>query len=276
MRRNGVFIILTVLALSLLAANNLGAAPKADLWPRWNRHDAASTVKVDHSAWDRFLNRYLVTDHPSGINRIRYGDVTAGDRRLLDSYIERLQGTPVSPLNRDEQMAYWINLYNAATIRVVLDHYPVSSITKINLSSGLFSRGPWEAKLLEVEGEAISLNDIEHRILRPIWKDPRVHYAVNCASMGCPNLQNRAYTAANLEVLLDRGAREYVNHPRGVSVEGKKLVLSSIYDWFQEDFDGSEEGVLRHLRRHAAPELATELDNYSGRIGYAYDWSLNE
>ena len=274
MRMDRRFITLTL--LGLLLSSILGAAPKADLWPRWNRHDAASTVRVDHSAWDRFLNRYLEVDHPSGINRIRYADVTAGDRRQLDSYIERLQGTPVSRLNREEQMAYWINLYNAATIRVILDHYPVSSITKIDLSSGLFSRGPWEAKLLEVEGEEISLNDIEHRILRPIWKDPRVHYAVNCASMGCPNLQNRAYTAANLEVLLDRGAREYVNHPRGVSVEGKKLVLSSIYDWFQEDFDGSEEGVLRHLRRHAAPELATELDNYSGRVGYAYDWSLNE
>jgi hypothetical protein len=274
MRRDRRFITLTL--LGLLLSSILGAAPKADLWPRWDSHDAASTATVDHTAWDRFLSRYLVTNHLSGINRVRYGEVTAGDKRKLESYIESLQGTAVWRLNREEQMAYWINLYNAVTVRVILDHYPVSSITKIDLSSGLFSRGPWEAKLLEVEGEEISLNDIEHRILRPIWKDPRVHYAVNCASMGCPNLQNRAYTAANLEVLLEKGAREYVNHPRGVSVEGKKLVLSSIYDWFREDFDGSEEGVLRHLRRHAAPELAKKLDDYSGRISYAYDWSLNE
>jgi hypothetical protein len=269
------FNILVTVGL-LLFTSSLMAAPKADLWPRWESHDPSSSVVVDHSAWDRFLNRYLITDHPSGINRLRYGDVTAKDRQELGSYIDSLQGTPVSRLNRDEQMAYWINLYNAVTVKVILDHYPVSSITKIDLSSGLFSRGPWDAKLLEVEGEEVSLNDIEHRILRPIWQDPRVHYAVNCASIGCPNLQNLAYTAANLEVLLEKGAREYINHPRGASFQGKKLVLSSIYDWFQEDFGGSEEGVLRHLRRYAAAELAGRLDGYSGRIDYAYDWSLNE
>ena len=187
-----------------------------------------------------------------------------------------LQTVRVSALNRNEQQAYWINLYNAATIKVILDHYPVSSITKVKLSSGLRSRGPWDAKILRIEGEEVSLNDIEHRILRPIWKDPRVHYAVNCASIGCPNLQDRAYTAANVEVLLEKAAKEYISHPRGVSLKGKKLKLSSIYDWFQEDFEGSEEGVLRHLRRYAAPELASELDSFSGRISYGYDWSLNE
>jgi hypothetical protein len=231
---------------------------------------------VDHAAWERFLSRYLATDHPSGINLLRYAAVTPEHRRGLASYIESLEGTAVSRLNRDEQMAYWINLYNAVTVKVILDHYPVSSITKIDLSSGLFTRGPWDARLIEVEGEEISLNDVEHRILRPIWQDPRVHYAVNCASIGCPNLQKRAYTAANLEVLLEQGARKYVNHPRGVSFQGKKVVLSSIYDWFQEDFGGSEEGVVRHLRRYAAPELAEKLEEYSGRIGYEYDWSLNE
>lgn len=269
------FIIPATLGL-LLSISNLGAAPKADLWPRWESHNPASSAVVDHSAWERFLSRYLVSNHPSGINRVRYDEVSAEDRRELESYIESLQGTPVSSLNRDEQMAFWLNLYNAVTVRVILDHYPVASITKIDLSTGLFSRGPWEAKLLEVEGEEISLNDVEHRILRPIWQDPRVHYAVNCASMGCPNLQDRAYTTANLEVLLEKGAREYINHPRGASFQGKKVVLSSIYDWFQEDFGGSVEGVLRHLRRYAAPELAGKLDSYSGRISYQYDWSLNE
>jgi hypothetical protein len=275
MRRVGGRIIAMSLEL-LLAAGSLGAAPKADLWPRWERHDPASTIKVDHAAWNRFLNRYLVTDDPSGINRVRYGDVTAQDKRELDSYIRDLQAVAVSDLNREEQMAYWINLYNALTVKVILDHYPVASITRIDISPGLFNRGPWDARLLRIEGQEVSLNDVEHRILRPIWKDPRIHYAVNCASIGCPNLQNRAYTAANLEQLLDKGAREYINHPRGVSFQGKKLVLSSIYDWFQEDFGGSEEGVLRHLRRYADPLLAAKLQDYSGPVSYEYDWSLNE
>jgi hypothetical protein len=207
---------------------------------------------------------------------LRYGDVTPEDRRRLEAYLDELESVAVSGLNRDEQEAYWINLYNALTVKVILDHYPVSSITKIDLSSGLFSRGPWDAKLVEIEGESVSLNDVEHRILRPIWKDPRIHYAVNCASLGCPNLQSRVYTSSNLEELLEKGAREYVNHPRGASFEGRRLVLSSIYDWFQEDFGGTEDGVLRHLRRYADPELNGKLANYSGRISYEYDWSLNE
>jgi len=262
--------------LLVVLAGRLVAAPQADLWPRWQAYDPGSDRVVDHSAWERFMAKYLVTSHPSGINRVEYGEVSAADKQTLKSYLDDLQQVPVSQLNRNEQKAYWINLYNAATLDIVLDHYPVSSITKVNLASGLFSRGPWEAKILKIEGQEVSLNDIEHRILRPIWKDPRVHYAVNCASIGCPNLQDRAYTSKNTEVLLEKGAREYINHPRGAAFEGKKLVLSSIYDWFQEDFGGSDQGVLRHLRRYAAPDLAGKLESFSGRIDYQYDWSLNE
>jgi hypothetical protein len=152
-RGRGIGTLIT-LGLLLPAATNLGAAPKADLWPRWERHDPASTATVDHSSWDLFLSRYLVSDHPSGINRVRYGEVTAQHKRELQAYIDDLQALAVSELNRDEQMAYWINLYNAVTVEIVLDHYPVSSITKIDLSPGLFSRGPWDAKLLNQECEA--------------------------------------------------------------------------------------------------------------------------
>jgi hypothetical protein len=275
MQRIGLFSML-IAGLFLLVAVGLGAAPKADLWSKWQVRDQSSSTTVDHSDWDRFLSSYLVTDHPSGINRVRYAEVSSEDKQRLDSYLEDLQSVGVSGLNGSEQKAYWINLYNAATVKVILDHYPVTSITKINLSSSLFSRGPWDAKFLKIEGEEVSLNDIEHRILRPIWKDPRVHYAVNCASMGCPNLQDRAYTAANLEALLEKGAREYVGHPRGVSLKGNKLTLSSIYDWFQEDFESSKEGVLRHVRRYARQELADQLESFKGRISYDYDWSLNE
>jgi hypothetical protein len=251
-------------------------APRAQLWERWLAHDPASVDRVDHEAWDRFLKRNVIDDHPSGINRIRYGEVTEPDRRLLKRYLEELQAVGVSSLNRDEQRAYWINLYNALTVELILDNYPVESITRVNPSRALFARGPWDAELLRIEGEALTLNDIEHRILRPIWKDPRVHYAVNCASLGCPNLQSEAYTAANTERLLERGARDYINHPRGARLERGRLVLSSIYDWFQEDFGGSEKGVLRHMSEYADPGPATILREYDGRISYEYDWSLNE
>ena len=155
---------------------------------------------------------------PDGVNRVAYGKVAPQDKQALASYVDRLSKVQVTKLARSEQLPYWINLYNAATVKVVLDHYPVESILKIDISPGLFAKGPWKKKLLTVEGEAVSLDDIEHRILRPIWKDPRTHYAVNCASLGCPNLQPRAFTAGNMDELLDAGARAYVNHPRGARV----------------------------------------------------------
>jgi hypothetical protein len=187
---------------------NAWAAPKAELWPRWEAHVATSTQQVDHQAWDTFLNTYLIAQHPSGVNQVNYAAVTPKDRQALQAYLAALEATPVSALNRNEQMAYWINFYNALTVEVILDHYPVSSIRRINISPGLFTRGPWDAPLVEVEGQPLTLNDMEHRILRPIWRDARIHYAVNCASIGCPNLQPRAFTRANTEALMTKGAGE--------------------------------------------------------------------
>lgn len=182
---------------------------------------------------------------------------------------------PISNYNRTEQKAYWINLYNALTVELIISRYPVASIRDINISPGLFVRGPWGAKLLAIEGEKLSLDDIEHRILRPIWKDNRVHYAVNCASLGCSNLQPAAYTSDNMESLVEKGAREYVNHPRGVAIKNGKLVVSSIYVWFQEDFRGSAEGLMGYWERYADPALTEALKKHSGNLEHDYDWRLN-
>ncbi len=252
------------------------AAPKADLWPLWQANDPASSVQIDHSAWQRFLSQYLVTNHPSGINRVRYSDVTREDKKSLQDYLDRMQTTEVSRLNPLEQKAFWINLYNAQTVKLILDHYPVDSIRDIDISPGWFSNGPWDAKLLTVEGEQLSLNDIEHRILRPIWQDNRIHYGVNCASIGCPNLQPQPFTAANLDELLEKGAEDYINHRRGLRNANGEITVSSIYDWFQADFGGTEEGVREHLLKYAGPSRAELLKNDRRRFSYAYDWSLNE
>lgn len=252
-----------------------GAQPNAALWQMWAEFDSTSSVVVDHTRWDRFLASYVIADDPSGVNLVDYRGVSPADKSILDRYIAALEATAVTRLNRFEQLAYWINLYNALTVRIILDHYPVNSIRDINLSRGLFTRGPWRAKVVEIEGEPVSLDDIEHRILRPIWQDPRVHYAVNCASMGCPNLQPTAFTATNTEELLDRGAREYTGHTRGVDLSNGRLVLSSVYDWFSEDF-GGEDGALRHIASFVDPATARQLESYDGRVRYGYDWSLNE
>ena len=270
------WLFLTVMALALLVAQTAGAAPKADLWPRWEKNDPANKQKVDHSAWDAFLKKYIVAPHPSGINRVNYATVAPEDRTALANYVKSLESVAVSGYSRAEQRAYWINLYNAKTVELILTRFPVKSIRDINISPGLFSSGPWGAKLMTVEGEKLALDDIEHRILRPIWKDNRIHYAVNCASLGCPNLQPAAFTAENTESLLERGAREYVNHRRGVSLQSGKLKVSSLYVWFQEDFGGSAEGLMEHWAKYAGKTLADALLSYSGGLEHDYDWRLND
>lgn len=251
------------------------AAPEAELWSYWQKHNQASTRRIDHTRWEHLLSRYLATDHPSGIHRLRYAAVDGQDRDLLESYLDDLAATKVTRLNRKEQLAFWINLYNALTVQLVLDHYPVDTIRAIDISPGLFRRGPWDAKLLQIEGHYLSLNDIEHRILRPIWRDKRLHYALNCASLGCPNLQPLPFTASNSTQLLDRGARHFINHPRAVTINGDSLLLSSIYDWFRSDFGSSRQQLIDHLLDYADEDLARRLRNHRGGLSYRYDWRLN-
>ena len=272
--KNIVFRTLGFILILLLPAA-AHAAPKAELWARWQKHDPASRQKIDHSAWDKFLNQFVVAPHPSGINRVRYQTVTAADLKGVKSYLQSMQALTISTYNRYEQKAFWINVYNALTVDLILSRYPIASIRDINIAPGLFERGPWGAKLLTIEGEKLSLDDIEHRILRPIWKDNRIHYAVNYASLGCPNLQPEAYTAENTEALLEQGAREFINHPRGVSIQKGRLQVSSIYVWFQEDFGGDPADLMEHWQEYANPPLADALQKYNGGLAHDYDWRLN-
>lgn len=272
----GRLCVLVLVAVAQLGSvSGAGAAPRAELWTRWQTHDPDSTATIDHETWADFLARYVETAD-DGINRIAYQRVTAADRAALAAYVAQLAARPISSYGRAEQMAYWINLYNALTVRVVLEHYPVDSIRDIDISPGLFTDGPWASKLIEVEGEPLSLDDIEHRILRPIWADPRIHYAVNCASIGCPNLQPEPFRAATLDRQLDQAAAEFINHPRAASVMGGQLKVSSIYRWFESDFGGTDRDVIAHLKAYAAPPLAMQLDRFSRIDQDGYDWRLND
>ncbi|MCK5782915.1 MAG: DUF547 domain-containing protein [Desulfobacterales bacterium] len=268
--------VLSCMVFLLIFANSTlsFAAPKAELWSRWQENAEQSTTRIVHTAWGQFLSKYLLISESGSANLLRYAAVSADDKRALDQYIAELAVAPLPKLNRVEQKALWINLYNALTVRTILDHYPVKSIRDIR--SGWFNPGPWDLKLVKVAGVEISLNDIEHRILRPIWLDNRVHYAVNCASLGCPNLQIEPFTAANMDRLLDKAAHDYVNSPRGVDLASGKLTLSSIYDWFPIDFGNSETSLLAHLEQFADPALAAKLKSYQGSISYQYSWDLNQ
>jgi hypothetical protein len=275
MIRNFRICAILVVMLATAGVGPLEAlfAPSANLWSRWLAADPGATARIDHSSWDAFLKTYR-SEARSGPARFAYASVSPADREALRAYVAALEAEPISRYSRPEQFAYWVNLYNALTVKVILDHYPVASIRDITISPGLFARGPWGRKLVTIEGERVSLNDIEHRILRPIWKDPRIHYAVNCASVGCPDLQGDAFTASNTETLLNRGARTYINDARGVRFDNGRLIVSSIYGWFAEDFGGSA-GVLDHLRQYAEPDLRRRLEARAAVDGHAYDWSLN-
>lgn len=270
-------LVLSVLAFPLAGISTFETlfAPSKDLWARWGLHQSDATAMIDHRKWGEFLKRH-VKKSADGVNRVAYGQVNPADQDLLEDYLAMLSEIPIARYSRDQQRAFWINLYNALILKLVLDHYPVASIRDIDISPGLFADGPWDKKLIEVEEEPLGLNDIEHRILRPIWDDPRIHYAVNCASIGCPNLQDRAFTVENTEALLDQGAIDYINSDRGTWLTAEGLSVSSIYAWFPEDFGGGDKGTLEHLRRYAAPGLRQRLEGIEKIADHGYDWRLND
>ena len=267
-------VLLVALSVSGFGGLESLFAPKAELWEKWAAHQSESSTTVDHSAWDAFLKSYVST-HGDGVNRVAYGDVNKAGRQALDDYIRSMATVSVETLSRDDQLAYWINLYNTLTVKVVLTHYPVDTIRDIDISPGLFSDGPWDKKLIQIDGEPISLNDIEHRILRPIWRDPRIHYALNCASIGCPNLLRNAFTGATASQVLEEAAYAYINDKRGVSTRDQRVIISSIYAWFKDDFGNDVTGVLSHLKSYAGPEVALILEEAID-IEDAYDWTLND
>jgi hypothetical protein len=227
-----------------------------------------------NTPWDMILSAYL-TEHPDGVNRFDYAGLRTDreDRAALNAYITALEAAAPSQMGEDEAFSYWANLYNAVTVRLIVDEAPANSIRQIR--PRLWSIGPWGVERVTVEGEALSLDDIEHAIMRERFEAALVHYAVNCASIGCPNLKPDAWRAATLHSDLDAAARAYVNHPRGVSVNDNGLVVSRIYRWFGEDFGGDDAGVIAHILRFAEPGLVQRIQANPAIDDYEYDWSLN-
>ncbi len=245
-------------------------------FPVFEQFEPNAITRVDHGALDQFLSKYLVAPQGGqiGVNLIRYADVSEADHQALKAYIDRLEATNVSALNRSEQLAFWINLYNAQTINVIVEAYPVDSIRAIK-SSPLDFKGPWNDKALTVEGVELTLDDIENKIIRPVFNDARIHYAVNCAAIGCPNLKASAYRGTGLDAVLDAQARAYINDPRGVSVAEGNVTASRIFLWYKEDFGDSESAILDHIRRYADPDLVQALTGISEIKSYEYEWALN-
>lgn len=217
-------------------------------------------------AYNEFLQSYV---RPSnGVNLVAYADVTEADAAALQGYIENLANTDISTFSEDEKMAYWFNLYNAVTLDLILDNYPVDSIKDID--------DPWGQKLVNVRGATMSLDEIEHDTLRENYDEPRIHFAVNCASIGCPNLKQTAWEAETLETDLNQAAKDYIGSSRGIMINGDDIQASSIFDWYEEDFGDDEEEVLTYLSQFATGEKKSAMQNANDISDYEYDWSLND
>lgn len=270
------FTLITLVVLSAgLAIGYKLFAPGQDtsVTILWSPSNEANPESIDHSKWQEVLDNYLVTDDESGVNLFDYQGLIDDEDESLRSYIDAMSQLDPRSFNKKEQFAYWVNLYNALTVFTVVENYPINSIKEVGEAT--FPPGPWNDTVISVAGHALTLNHLEHSILRPIWKDYRIHFAVNCASIGCPNLQEAAFDSSNTEVLLEKAATEFINHPRGLSTTESGLLLSSIFSWYSEDFGATDAEVLATVSKHLHQDLDKSFEAEDISLTYNYDWTLN-
>lgn len=217
----------------------------------------ATLAAPSHSGWNNLLTQFVTST-----GKVNYKGLKA-KQKDLEVYLKLLADNPVQTAwSRNEKMAYWINAYNAFTVKLILDNYPLSSIT--NLSGGKV----WDKKWIQLGGKTYSLNNIENDILRPRYKDARIHFAVNCAAKSCPPLLNRAWTASNLNTYLDRQAKQFINNSQYNKVSADKVVISKIFEWYAADFGD----IVTYFNKYSTTSI-----NANAQVSYQnYDWALNQ
>ncbi|MEM9075756.1 MAG: DUF547 domain-containing protein [Bacteroidota bacterium] len=217
----------------------------------------AEAEKPNHTAWNDLLKKYV--DDEGNVNYIGF----QADIKSLESYIESLSNTPpTSTWTKNDKLAYYINLYNAATVKLIVDNYPTKSIKDIP--------NRWKKKWIAVGNITTSLNDIEHEVLRKM-NEPRIHFAINCASYSCPKLLNTAFTSQNMETLLSKTASDFVNDSKRNRFENGKAQLSRIFKWYKGDFTNNS-SLLEYINLY----LENPIDKKASISYLDYDWSLNE
>lgn len=276
-KRQGKFWVnvLAFLALSFVCMPIVSAAPKSELIEFWDDREELSVMQVDHSAWQDILTVYVDDQHPSGINRFDYSSVTASDAAKLKNYLSYLQKLEPRQLNSEEAKAYWINFYNATLVDKIADAYESGSRRAIKrlMKGGVESRA-LTRDTTELLMQEISLNDIQHGILRPIWKDPRVHFVLSTAALSGANIQKTAFTGANNEALLEKAKTEFMQHPKAVRAEGNSLVLNSVFEWYAPDFGENRSAVLAYIRENTSDAMRQAMDGQP-QIRFYYNWDLN-
>lgn len=230
----------------------------ASAWP------AQAREKADHSLWAELLGRYV----RQGV--VDYAGFKA-DEDGLDKYLEVLEEADPEAMDRNKAMAFYINVYNAWTVKLILSRWPdLKSIKDL----GSIFRSPWKKKIVRLKTGVLTLDEVEHDILRPRFKDPRVHFAVNCASKGCPPLASEPYAGDKLDKQLNAVTRAFINDPSRTWLEGDRLYLNMIFKWFAGDFGDPISFVIKYADQGLKERLEAGRDKI--RVThYDYDWSLN-
>ena len=216
--------------------------------------------------------------------RVDYSGLQKG-RKGIDVFVDSLSKVTAAEYqswNRDQQLAFWINAYNGWFLQIVIDRYPIRGGRLIGVlypkNSVQRIPGIWDNIKTKAAGREVSLNDVEHKIIRPVFREPRIHFAIVCASVGCPALRSKPFLADGLSGQLDDAARDFINDPGKVRWNDRSMQLevSSIFNWFKEDF-ASSGGVVEFVARYAREPLAGRLRTGKIKVDYLdYDWSLNE
>jgi len=227
----------------------------------------AFSFEHSHKNWNDLLTQY--TRLNSGQVETNYKLIKKEDQ-ILNRYLselEELSKMDFDLFSKDEKLAFWINAYNAYTVKLIIDGYPVKSIKDLG---GLFSN-PWSKEFISLFGKKMSLDNIEHDTIRKNFNEPRIHFAVNCASIGCPSLYREAFTAKNLDKQLDSATKYFLKNNSKNKIKNSTLYLSKIFKWYSQDFEKSHGSVKKFVELYL-PEAKNTND-----IDYLdYDWNLNE
>lgn len=229
------------------------------------------------AAWDALTGRYVVDERWIDYDAWH---ATPADVEALHGVVDGFEAIDPDALDRDDALAFWINVYNAVTVELILEHHPVASIKDID-GAGLLG-SPWKLERITIGGQALTLDEIEHEIIRPTFDEPRIHFAVNCASVGCPPLASEAYVGARLDAQLDRATRRALHDRAWLDLSGctgaygdGTIRLTKIFEWFADDF-GGDAGIRDFLARHR-PDAAFRVRNTSCSLSFMdYDWELND
>ncbi|MFC1732570.1 DUF547 domain-containing protein [candidate division KSB1 bacterium] len=217
---------------------------------------SASAQKISHSLWDQLLKKYVNKE-----GKVNYKGFK--DDALFQKYIGILQANePESSWSRNEQLAYWINAYNAFTIKLIVINYPLKSIRDIE--------NAWDKVFIKIEKSSYSLNDIEHNIIRKKFNEPRIHFALVCAAYSCPFLRNEPYIAAKLDSQLNNQAVQFINDPKRNKIAKDQIRISKVFSWFKDDFT-MKGSLIQYLNKYSKVKINTDA-----KVEFLeYDWTLN-